>query len=310
MAERVVIIAGPTCSGKTELSLLLAKSLPVEIISADSRQIYKQLNIGTAKPNRKERASVKHHFIDICEPQEDYDVSLFEAQALETIDDITERVNIPLVVGGSGLYIKAITEGIFTTVDRDEKYREYLHKVMEEEGTGGLYEMLARVDVKAAETMLPQNWKRVMRALEVFKLSGKSILEHHKEYVRERKIESLTYCLNPERENLYKDIEERVDRMFEQGLLEEIKGVLNNGVLPDTNALNTVGYKETIAYLNGEYTLERAKELIKRNTRRYAKRQMTWFRNNGSFTMINMDSRADIPDIAEQLSSNIKKYFE
>lgn len=181
MESKVIVIVGPTCSGKTQLGIQLAEKLKTEIISADSRQLYKYLNIGTAKPSKEELNRVKHHFIDKLEPDENYNVSKFENDALDIIQELFNKKKIPIVVGGSGLYIKALVDGIFSTVDTDEEFRNDLFEKRKYFGNEFLYDELKKVDPVSAAKMLPQNWKRVMRALEVFHLTGKQISVHHQE---------------------------------------------------------------------------------------------------------------------------------
>ena len=300
MEPKVIVIVGATCSGKTALGALLAEKLQSEIISADSRQIYKYLDIGTAKPDRVLLEKIKHHFIDILEPDENYNVSRFENEALEIINLHISNNKIPIVVGGSGLYIKALINGIFDTVDTDEDFRKDLFEKRKEFGNEFLYEELKKVDPESAGRMLPQNWKRVMRALEVFHLTGKPISEHHLEYNRQVDVKFVQFGLRWNREVLYKNIEKRVDEMIEQGLVDETKALIEK-YDSKLNSLNTVGYKEIISYLNNEITLERAVELIKRNTRRFAKRQITWFRADDRIVWFDVSSQKDLETIAEEI---------
>jgi tRNA dimethylallyltransferase len=300
--ERIIIaLVGPTCSGKTSVGISLAKNLGSEIISADSRQIYKRLSIGTAKPSADELAIVKHHFIDLIEPDVEYNVSRFETEALAEIDRIISAGKIPIVVGGSGLYIRALIDGLFNTVDTDEDYREELKTKREKFGNEFIYEELKKVDPLSVERMLPQNWKRVMRALEVFHITGVPISKFQQEYKRETPHSFIQFGLEWEREILYRNIEKRVDEMIENGLVEEVKNILSAGFSNQLNALNTVGYKEIISFLNNEIALERAVELIKRNTRRYAKRQMTWFRKDERIKWMHVDSKNDFDKISGQI---------
>ncbi|OGU36898.1 MAG: tRNA (adenosine(37)-N6)-dimethylallyltransferase MiaA [Ignavibacteria bacterium GWB2_35_6b] len=304
MERKVIVITGPTCSGKTYLSIKVAEKLNTEIISADSRQLYKYLNIGTAKPSHQELKKVKHHLIDCFEPDKDYSASKFENDALNIIEKIFVENKIPVVVGGSGLYIKSLVDGIFDTVDKDEEYREELLQIRKEKANEALYELLKKVDPESAEKMIPQNWKRIIRALEVYKLSGKKIGELQKEYSRENNIEFVQYALDWDRKILYENIEKRVDEMIEQGLIEETKNILAKSFDENINALNTVGYKEIISYLKNEITLERAVELIKRNTRRFAKRQMTWFRKDKRIIWLNVKSAEDLDVFAEKITKD------
>ena len=299
----VIIIVGPTCSGKTILSLKLAKLIPSEIVSADSRQIYKQLNIGTAKPSDEELKFVPHHLIDILDPSENYDASQFENDAEIIIDQIIKKNKTPIVVGGSGLYIKALIDGIVDTADKDEEYRKELLQNRKEFGNEYLFEELKKVDPVSAAKMLPQNWKRVTRALEVLHTTGEPIWEHHKNQSskKQKKYIFNQFGLNWERSILYKNINMRVDEMIRNGLVDEVKNLLNSEYDKNLNSLNTLGYKEIIQYQAGEITLERAIELIKRNTRHYAKRQLTWFRKDKRIHWFDVKDLSDLDQIAEKI---------
>ncbi len=301
MEKRVIVILGPTASGKTALGIEVAEMLKSEIISADSRQFYRGLNIGTAKPTEKELEGVKHHLINSHDINEEYNAGKFEEDALKIISRLHKRNKIPVVVGGSGLYIKALVDGIINEAEADEEYRNHLLELRELKGNDYLYEMLRLKDPLTAAELLPQNWKRVIRALEVFKQTGKSIKEIHKEHRREIDLKFFQFGLSWERTILYSRIEERVDLMIEQGLVEEVKSILNAGYDEKLNSLNTVGYKEIIAFLKNEITLERAIELIKRNTRRYAKRQITWFKRDSRITWLNLNPDSDFKLLASQV---------
>lgn len=304
----VIVIVGPTCSGKTNLSLKLAQLIPSEIISADSRQIYKLLDIGTAKPSKLHLDIAPHHLIDILDPSGDYDVSLFEKDAEKVIEEIFKKNKTPIVVGGSGLYIKALIDGIFDTADKDEEYRLELHQKRKEFGNEFLYEELKKVDRESATKMLPQNWKRVMRALEVIHTTGEPIWKHHQiqSSSKEKKYSFKQFGLNWERKILYENIDNRVDEMIEQGLVDEIKNILGKGYDKCLNSLNTVGYKEIIEHLDGKISIERTIELIKRNTRHYAKRQMTWFRKDKRIHWFDVKKLDDLDSIADEIVQGIK----
>ncbi len=302
---KVIVIIGPTCSGKTDLAISLGGKIPSEIISADSRQVYKYLTIGTAKPTEKELQKVKHHFVDFLNPDENYNVSKFEKDVLKQIGQIIDNKRTPIIVGGSGLYIRAIVDGIFDVVDTDEKYRMELMNYRKKFGNEFLYEELKKVDPESAKNLIPQNWKRIIRALEVYKLAGKPIWKLQQEYKRETNLQFFQYGLNWDRKILYKNIELRVDKMIESGLVDEVKNILKLGYSKDINALNTVGYKEIIEYLEGKTTLERAIELIKRNTRRYAKRQLTWFRKDKRIKWFDINKKNDLKKIAESIAADI-----
>jgi tRNA dimethylallyltransferase len=313
--SRVIVIVGPTCSGKTNLSLKLSEKISAEIISADSRQIYKYLNLGTAKPSHVQIEKVPHHVIDILDPSENYDASRFEKDAEKVIEEIINKNKIPIVVGGSGLYIKALIDGIFETADKsvetsshrdkDEDYRKELHQKRKEFGNEFLYEELKKVDPYSALKMLPQNWKRVIRALEVFHTTGEPIWKHHQKQSssKEKKCSFTQFGLNWERKILYENIDRRVDWMIDNGLIEEVKNILKMGYNKNLNSLNTVGYKEVIQHLDGEITLERAIELIKRNTRHYAKRQMTWFRKDNRIHWFDIQDEKDLELIPQKILS-------
>jgi tRNA dimethylallyltransferase len=295
------VIVGPTCSGKTNLGIQLAEKINGEIISADSRQIYKYLDVGTAKPSKDELEKVKHYFISKLEPDEDFNVSKFEWEALKIIEKIFENGKQPIVVGGTGLYIKALIDGIFDTVDTDEEYRKELLELKAKFGNQYLYDKLILVDSESAEKMQPSNWKRIIRALEVYHLTGKRIGVHQEKYNRKINYNFIQYGLNWARETLYKYTEYRVDEMIKSGLVEEVKKIIAKGYNKKLNSLNTVGYKEIISYLEGEILLDRAIELIKRNTRRFAKRQMTWFRRDKRIRWYDISDVADLNKVSDKI---------
>jgi tRNA dimethylallyltransferase len=301
--RKVIVIAGPTCSGKTRLAINIAEKMKSEIISADSRQVFKYLNIGTATPSVEELAAVKHHFINMIEPDEEFNASIFEKSALKIIDELIDSGKVPVVAGGSGLYIKALLDGITESADCDEAIRSSLMKKLSGNGQEYLYDELKKVDPEAASGMLPQNFKRVIRALEVYYTTGKSILQHHVEHERQTDLKFDIYGVNWPREILYKNIETRVDNMLDEGLIGEVENILSMGYSAQINALNTVGYKEIISYLSGEISIERAVELIKRNTRHYAKRQMTWFRAEKKVQWLEVNSISGIEKLAENILS-------
>ncbi|GJQ61488.1 MAG: tRNA dimethylallyltransferase [Melioribacteraceae bacterium] len=305
MERKVIIICGPTASGKTAISLNLAKKLETEIISADSRQLYKHLDIGTAKPDKGELEEVKHHLINNLMPEEDYSASKFEKDAERIIDSLHRAGKIPVVVGGTGLYIEALMRGLIDAPGEDEEYRELIKSYRELYGNEYVYNMLAKSDPVSAAKMLPQNWKRVMRALEVFYVTGEPIWKHHEKEIAEKRYRFFMYAPQWERSKLYKIIETRVDQMINDGLVEEVKSVLDKGYSSGLNSLNTVGYKEIIMYLNNEISLERAIELIKRNTRRYAKRQITWFKRYENLQWKNINSAEDVKKIAGEIKLDI-----
>lgn len=296
---------GPTCSGKTRLALTLAQRLNTEIISADSRQIYKYLNIGTAKPTRQELSQVKHHLVNELELDEVFNAGRFVEQAEEIISGLHSRIKIPIIVGGTGLYIKSLIDGIINTVDTNEEIREQLLNNRKNFGNEYLYDKLKKVDPLSASKMLPQNWKRVIRALEVYYISGKGIWQHFEEQSHAPKYNFFQFGLEWERSELFKRIEDRVEWMIGDGLVDEIASILNMGYSKQLNALNTVGYKEIIAYLENEISLERAVDLIKRNTRRYAKRQITWFKADKRIEWLTINNNDDIYSSANYIIEKV-----
>jgi tRNA dimethylallyltransferase len=303
--RKVIVIVGPTCSGKTELSLLLAEVLDTEIISADSRQFYKYLDIGTAKPAVENLKNINHHFINSLNPGEYYNASKFEKDALEVCERLIIKDKIPVIVGGSGLYIRALIDGIFDSADIDTDYRNFILNQKELYGNEYIYNELNKIDPESASKMLPQNWKRVLRALEVYHMTGEPIWKQQQKHKRVLGMNFHQYGLTWERKKLYLNIENRVDEMISGGLIEEVKNILTMGYDSKLNSLNTVGYKEIISYLNNDITLERAIELIKRNTRRYAKRQLTWFNGDERIKWFKVDNKEDLKDISNKILEDI-----
>ncbi len=276
----LIIIAGPTASGKTAASLELAKNLDIEIISADSRQIYKYLDIGTAKPTKEELNSVPHHFIDILEPDAYYSAGMFGNEAEEKACGIFERGKIPVVCGGAGLYIKALSEGFFDEQKPSgyDEIREELNFRYRSEGIEQLYSELREADPESAEKNSDMNPQRILRALEYYHATGEKFSDMRERSTTKRNFNAFYYAIMTEREKLYKRINRRAEHMWKNGLIEETEKVLNMGFSRDLNSLNTVGYKECISYMDGNSSEKDALALMQQNTRRYAKRQMTWFR--------------------------------
>jgi len=305
--EEVIVIVGPTCSGKTYLSLKLASMLNSEIISADSRQIFKLLNIGTAKPTADQLKSIKHYFVDELNPDSDFNASMFAEEAEIILKRLIGQNKTPIVVGGSGLYVKALVDGISDSADTNNELREELLELRKKFGNEYLYEELKKVDKISADRMLSQNWKRVMRALEVFRITGKTIWQHHDNQSQSKKFNYHQIGLLWKRERLYQNIESRVDEMFSIGLVEEVESILKLGYDKKLNSLNTVGYKEIIQYLDEVISLDRAVELIKRNTRRYAKRQMTWFNADKRIEWFDINSLTDLDLLAEKIVKEINE---
>lgn len=307
MGKKVIVIVGPTCSGKTKLGLILAEKLKSEIISADSRQVYKYLTIGTAKPNSDELKRVKHHFINELEPDEEFNADIFSKRAREIISQLIEKKLIPIVVGGSGLYIKALVDGITQTIVSDKSLRYELLELRKIYGNDYLYNELKKIDPISAEKMLPQNWKRVIRAVEVFRLTGKPIWQHHIENPVQQEFEFIQYGLKWERNKLYQNIECRVDEMIRNGFVEEVKLILDKGYLKEINSLNTIGYKEIIDLLDNKITFDEMLNRIKINTRRFAKRQLTWFNADKRIKWFELESYEELNIIAENI---LRDFYE
>jgi len=304
MGQKIIVIVGPTCSSKTFLGIELASQINGEIISADSRQVYKHLNIGTAKPTQEELEKAKHHFINVLELDEEFDASSFSILAEKTIGNLIKENKTPIVVGGSGLYIKALIDGIVESANKDDSIREKLLSEKEKYGNNYLYEKLLKADPKSAETLLPQNWKRVIRALEVIELTGKPIWQHHQNQKNKSEFQFVQIGLKWPRDILYENINNRVEKMIDYGLVEEVDSILKAGYDTNLNSLNTVGYKEIISHLDCEITLERAIELIKRNTRHYAKRQLTWFNADERIKWYDVSSQQELIDLVPQVISH------
>lgn len=280
MKKPLIILTGPTAVGKTKASIGLAKALNGEIISADSMQVYKYMDIGSAKIKPEEMQGVKHYLVDELEPDEEFHVVRFQQMAKRAMEEIYAKGKVPIVVGGTGFYIQALLYDIdFTESNEDTSYREELEVIANEQGAEYLHNMLREVDPASAEAIHANNVKRVIRALEFYKLTGQKISEHNeKERAKESPYDFCYFVLNDERQNLYNRIDIRIDQMLEEGLLEEVIALKNKGYTKDMVSMQGLGYKEILDYLNGECTLEEAIYILKRDTRHFAKRQLTWFR--------------------------------
>lgn len=302
----LIVLTGPTAVGKTELSLDLAKSIDGEIISADSMQIYKDMDIGTAKATNKERKIVNHHLIDIIDPDEDYSVSRFQEDADKAIKRIKERGKIPLLVGGTHLYIKAVLEGfMLPDIEPDFDLRQDLEEIADKKGTEEVHSILAEKDPETAEKLHPNDIRRVIRAIEIFEQTGKTKSQFKKEQEkRPPRYSANKFALIRSRENLYQRINKRVDIMMDNDLLEEVKFLINNYNLSDT-ARQALGYKEVISYLDGKISLEGAVEQIKKRSRHFAKRQLTWLRKEKGLIVFDIENE-DRDIILEEMIAIIK----
>lgn len=278
--KKLIVLTGPTAVGKTALSVRLARALDGEIISADSMQVYRHMDIGSAKIKKEEMGGISHHLIDILEPEEDFNVVLFQKLAKEAIDDITERRKVPILTGGTGFYIQSVLYDIdFTQTVENEALRSDLERLAEECGNEAVHDILKKADPGAAAQIAPNNLKRVIRAIEYHEATGQKISEHNEEQrKKEPAYRSRYFVLTDDRQKLYDRIDRRVDQMLEEGLVEEVLALKKRGLKKGMVSMQGLGYKEILSYLDGEYDLERAVYLIKRDTRHFAKRQLTWFK--------------------------------
>lgn len=306
----VLIIGGPTASGKSRLAMELARLIPIEIISADSMQIYRGLDIGTAKPSARDRKTVPHHLIDLRDPDEPFDAGQYKELVRTIVPEIAGRGRIPVLVGGTGLYIRVAMGGIFPGPPRDEQLRKRLRA--EEKGERGtLHRRLTEADPVSAGRIHPSDTVRVIRALEVFHLTGRPIRDQQVEHTfSDRPFVTEFLCLGPPRELLYRWIDGRVDRMMAQGLLEEVRGLLERGYGRGLNSMKALGYREMTAHLLGETGLREAIEMLKRNTRRFAKRQITWFRGESDAAWLTVGSVEEIPGLAQSLAERLSSRVE
>lgn len=285
--QKVIVIVGPTASGKSKLSLELAKKINGEIVSADSMQIYKDMNIGTAKESNENMKKIKHYMIDIISPEERYSVSNFKKDAETAIEEILNKGKTPIVVGGTGLYVNSLIYGIdFPEENIDKDYRDFLNKVADEEGLEHLYEEAVKIDKIAMEKISKNDKKRIIRVLEIYKKTGKTKTELEKESRKiPPKYDYYIFSINLNREILYQRINNRVDEMIENGLIEEVRTITEKYATFPT-AMQGLGYKEVVNYLNHEYSKDEMVEKIKMETRRYAKRQITWFKRINGITWL------------------------
>lgn len=293
--EKVIVICGPTASGKTSLSIELAKRIQGEIVSSDSMQIYQEMNIGTAKPTQEEMQGIQHYLLDFISPEERYSVADYKRDAKKAIEEIIKKGKIPIIVGGTGLYIDSLIYEIeYPNIEFDKEYRKELEKRVHVEGLEKLYEEAEKIDPLAIQKISQKDTKRILRILEIYHATGKTKTEQEVESRKKpAEYDYRVYALKWDREILYERINKRVDQMLEQGLIEEVKGILKRHKEFPT-AMQGLGYKEVEKYLKGELTKEEMIEKIKMETRRYAKRQMTWFRKNKQ--TIWLDGQAKIQD--------------
>lgn len=303
----LVVTAGPTASGKTRLAIELAKLLNGEIVSADSMQIYKYMNIGSAKPTAEEQKEVKHHLIDFLEPDAVFSVADYTEMAHDVIGKLISEGKMPVMCGGTGLYINSVVNDItFGETDTNDDIRAELAKTAREKGNDALIEMLAEFDPVSAARLHPNNVRRVIRAIEFYKVTGQTISSHQEMTKQtEGRYNPVMFCIAWDRQKLYERINKRVDKMLEDGLLEEVKRLMEAGYTKALNSMKAIGYKELIDYYNGETTLEEAVELIKQSSRRYAKRQLTWFRRDKRIHWLNADG-----DVVREAYETVNNFYK
>ncbi len=299
--RKVIIIAGPTAVGKTAISLELANKLGAEIVSADSRQIYKYMDIGTAKPTLEERQRIPHHFIDLFLPDVPYSAGAFGKDARQLIDTLFNSGKLPIVVGGAGFYIRALVDGLQTPEIQDAQIKQDLTQRLQEAGLAVLFNELQKKDPVAARQIHPNDSQRILRALEVIQISGQPFSNFLDQRLSPANFTPIFIGFTRERQHLYQIIEKRVDSMLQQGLVDEVQQLWEQGYGPELNALQTVGYKEVFDFLQNRISRVEMINLIKRNTRRYAKRQLTWFKADRRIFWINLDETSKIELLIESI---------
>lgn len=303
--EKVLVITGPTASGKSDIALEVCKKCSGEIVSADSMQVYRGMDIGTAKPKKDEMASILHHMVDVCDPSDDYSVAQYCGSAKMEIKDILSRGKLPVVTGGTGLYIDSLVLGISYSKEQENErstYEEYLVK----NGKEALYDLLKKRDEDAAASTHMNNTKRVIRYLEILEKYSGSLAEYKKEaLLAEPEYDYRIIVLDPDREYLYDRVNRRVDLMLHEGLIDEVRELLRKKDINDSNAIQAIGYKEVIEYLSGHMTYDEMGELIKKNTRNYAKRQVTWFKRYKNATFIKITDSTEKSVIVDTVINSI-----
>ncbi|WP_315081706.1 tRNA (adenosine(37)-N6)-dimethylallyltransferase MiaA [uncultured Clostridium sp.] len=309
MKQKILVLGGPTAVGKTELSIKLAEKLNGEILSADSMQIYKKMDIGSAKVTKEEMRDIKHHMIDIVSPEVEFSVADFKNIGEKAIKEIITKEKLPMIVGGTGLYINSLTCNVtFTESEKDDEYRAYLESLAEANGNNYVHEMLKEIDEISYRDIHPNNRKRVIRALEVYKISGKPFSSYNVgDDFYKTDYNVFYYVLTMDREKLYNRINKRVDIMIENGLIDECIELKELGYTSDMQSMQGIGYKEILYYLDGKISLDEAINLIKQGSRNYAKRQLTWFRRDPRCTFLDKDVLSDeeiLSKIIDDITNN------
>ncbi|HZG16082.1 MAG TPA: tRNA (adenosine(37)-N6)-dimethylallyltransferase MiaA [Candidatus Bathyarchaeia archaeon] len=307
--EKLVVIVGPTAVGKTALSLQLAGQFHGEIISGDSMQVYRKMDIGTAKATPEERSLIPHHLIDIIDPDQDYSVASFQAMAVRLISEINQRQRLPFIVGGTGLYIESVTHQFqFAETPQDPELRERLQRIADVEGNEALHQRLEAIDPITAKRLHPNDVKRIIRAIEIYEVTGYKMAEfqHRAKY---SPYDLYMIGLTMDRDKLYERINQRVELMIEAGLVEEVRQLLDQGYDPSLVSMQGLGYKELIPYLYGEITLERAVNEIKQRTRHFAKRQLSWFRRMTEIEWFDMTDPAGHEEVLQTITERLEGKF-
>ncbi len=301
MLKKIIAVAGPTASGKTALAVEIAKRVGGEVVSCDSMQIYKGMDIGTAKPDEKEMCGIPHHMIDIISPDQRYSVADFAEHARQCIEDILSRGKVPVLAGGTGLYMDSVINNTgFVELEGDPEFCREMMELSLAEGNEAVHRKLQEIDPEAAENIHPNNLRRVIRALEVCKITGKTFTLVNHESRREAVYDALIFGIEVDRPVLYERINLRVDRMIEKGLVSEVKNLWEKGIGKDSTAIQAIGYKELIDFLEDNCSFDEAVEKIKMESRRYAKRQLTWFKRNNQIQWIRLDGQDDIDKVFEK----------
>ncbi len=305
----LLVLTGPTAIGKTDISLELAKKIRGEIISADSMLVYREMNIGTAKPDQYQLSMVPHHMINIVNPDQIFNAAIYSRKAEEIIKEIDSRDRLPVLSGGTGLYINAVINGYsFTEAVADSKLRMELLQDSIVYGKEHLFDKLVKIDPVSAEKIHKNNVKRVIRALEVYYLTGKKLSAAAADNKPDSPYDLIFFGLTADRKTLYNRIEKRVDKMIASGLVEEVEGLLNRGYNPGLNSMQGLGYKEMVHYLNGELSLEEAIDLLKMNTRHFAKRQLTWFNRDSRIIWLDINQKSD-KEILDEIAVVLEGVF-
>ena len=307
MKRDIIVICGPTAVGKTEYAIKTALRMNGEVVSCDSMQLYKYMDIGSAKPTADEQAQVRHHLVDQIDPSEPFSAAKYQALAKSAIEDIFAREKTPVIAGGTGLYLNALLyEMDFSAPPRKDAFREQLYQEAEEKGPLFIYEKLVKADPQAADRIHPNNVKKVIRALEAAE-AGERVKDFAKDLVPTNEYSATLIGLTRDRDQLYDRINRRVDLLVEQGLLEEVKKLLAMGLTESDISMKGIGYKEIIAYYNGQYDLEEAIDLVKKNTRHYAKRQLTWFKRYKDMKWFNISEYDSDADCLEEIFRWLEK---